>query len=217
MNSRDIILNKLRAARDARGPVALTEPEWETPVFPRPDNLLDTFIEEATTIQGQVITGQSSQELITGLQQFLANRHIDTLFCKDPQLTETLATAINTTQDAEQWLGMQAAITRCELLIARTGTVVVSSAHPSGRGLNVFPPIHIVWANASQLVPFPDDAMDELNKRYGNTLPSQVSFITGPSRTADIEKTLVMGAHGPKELLILLNTQPPNPPKGDYE
>lgn len=206
MNSRDIILNKLRASRDARPVFSYPEPEWDSPVFPVPDNLVETFCAELTEIKGQVLRGATTGELVNALKDFLSQKGIDTLFCKDEQLKGVLTSEINVTDDADQWLGMSAAITRCELLVARTGSVVVSSAHPSGRGLNVFPPIHIVWAKASQLVPFPDDAFVELEKRYGSTLPSQVSFITGPSRTADIEKTLVMGAHGPKELLVLLNT-----------
>jgi L-lactate dehydrogenase complex protein LldG len=43
-----------------------------------------------------------------------------------------------------------------------------------------------------------------ITKKYGNKLPSMISMITGASRTADIEKTLVMGAHGPKELVLFL-------------
>ncbi|PZX11812.1 L-lactate dehydrogenase complex protein LldG [Breznakibacter xylanolyticus] len=207
MNAREIILNKLRAARDARGPVAFPEPEWDTDVFPKPDNLVETFVTELTTIQGQVLTGNSPDELLEKLAAFMKERQIDILFCKDSQLKATLNGSIVHTDAPEAWLDMKAAITRCEALVARTGGVVVSSAHESGRGLNVFPPIHIVWANASQLVPFPDDAIEVMLQRYGHTIPSQVSFITGPSRTADIEKTLVMGAHGPKELLVLLNLQ----------
>ncbi|MEI7503277.1 MAG: LUD domain-containing protein, partial [Paludibacter sp.] len=69
----------------------------------------------------------------------------------------------------------------------------------------VFPPIHIVIANESQLVGFPEDALVSIQKKYSNNLPSMISTITGPSRTADIEKTLVLGAHGPKEFIVFLS------------
>jgi L-lactate dehydrogenase complex protein LldG len=61
-----------------------------------------------------------------------------------------------------------------------------------------------VIANTSQIVPDIKDALTGMKERYGKNLPSLVSVITGPSRTADIEKTLVMGAHGPKELYLFL-------------
>jgi L-lactate dehydrogenase complex protein LldG len=79
------------------------------------------------------------------------------------------------------------------------------SSNGSGRRMNIFPPVHIVWAYSDQLVPFISDAFEKLKKKYGNDVPSQVSIVTGPSRTADIEKTLVMGAHGPKELIVVIN------------
>ena len=81
---------------------------------------------------------------------------------------------------------------------------MVSSAHASGRRMNVLPEFHLVYARASQLVPDLKDALLGMKKRYGQDLPSMINLITGPSRTADIEKTLVMGAHGPKELYVFL-------------
>jgi len=89
--------------------------------------------------------------------------------------------------------------------VARTGSVVVSSAGDSGRSMNVFPPIHLVLANSDQLVQFPEDALVAVQSKYKNNFPSTVTTITGPSRTADIEKTLVLGAHGPKELVVFLS------------
>ena len=71
--------------------------------------------------------------------------------------------------------------------------------------LNVYPPVHIVCANLSQLVFDIEEGLKKIQDKYDKSeLPSMVSLITGPSRTADIEKTLVMGAHGPKELILFL-------------
>ena len=81
---------------------------------------------------------------------------------------------------------------------------MVSSKQPSGRRLNVFPESHIVIAYSSQLVPDIKDALKKMQEKYHNNLPSLITVITGPSRTADIEKTLVMGAHGPKQLYLFL-------------
>ena len=81
---------------------------------------------------------------------------------------------------------------------------MVSNANAAGRRLSIYPPIHIVLAKASQLVMDIRHAMNLIQDKYGKDLPSMLSTITGPSRTADIEKMLVLGAHGPKELYVFL-------------
>jgi L-lactate dehydrogenase complex protein LldG len=73
-----------------------------------------------------------------------------------------------------------------------------------GRSMTVFPPVHVVVAFTSQLVPDLKSAFQLIKNKYNGKLPSMLSAITGPSRTADIEKTLVLGAHGPKELYVFL-------------
>src|SRR3546814_3121203 len=86
----------------------------------------------------------------------------------------------------------------CEALIARNGSVLMSSAQSSGRRLSVFPHAHIVVAWSGQLVTDLKDGFRLLKEKYGDKVPSYTGIITGPSRTADIEKTLVLGAHGPR-------------------
>jgi L-lactate dehydrogenase complex protein LldG len=73
-----------------------------------------------------------------------------------------------------------------------------------GRRLTIYPPIHVVVAFASQIVPDLPEGIAYLRQLHPEGLPSMVSLVTGPSRTADIEKTLVLGAHGPKELHVIL-------------
>jgi len=96
-----------------------------------------------------------------------------------------------------------AGITECDALIAQTGGVVVTSRSTGGRALSILPPHHVVVARRSQLVPDLPAAFDFLQKKYAPDFPSMISFITGPSRTGDIERILVLGAHGPKRLTIL--------------
>ena len=96
-----------------------------------------------------------------------------------------------------------AGITECDVLIAQTGSVVVTSASAGGRGLSVLPPHHVVLARRDQLVPDLPTAFRLLQAKYAGAYPSMISFITGPSRTGDIERILVLGAHGPKKLTVL--------------
>jgi L-lactate dehydrogenase complex protein LldG len=96
-----------------------------------------------------------------------------------------------------------AGISECDLLVAQTGTVVVTNRSAGGRALSVLPPHHVVLARREQLVPDLPAAFEWLRTKYGTNYPSMISLITGPSRTGDIERILVLGAHGPKQLTIL--------------
>ncbi len=98
-------------------------------------------------------------------------------------------------------------ITGCDALIAQTGSVLVTACSAGGRAISVLPPHHVVIAREMDLLPDLPAAFELLEFRYGKSregYPSFISFITGPSRTGDIERILVLGAHGPKELTILL-------------
>lgn len=106
--------------------------------------------------------------------------------------------------DAGDMESCQAGWTVCDALIAQTGTVLLSALSSGGRALSVLPPHHVVVATRDQLVPDLPGAFEVLARIYGSEMPSSLSFITGPSRTGDIERILVLGAHGPKRLTILL-------------
>jgi L-lactate dehydrogenase complex protein LldG len=93
-------------------------------------------------------------------------------------------------------------ISECDALIAQTGTVLVTSRSSGGRALSCLPPHHVVIARRAQMVADLPAAMALVKQRYGGNFPSMISFITGPSRTGDIERILVLGAHGPKKLTI---------------
>jgi L-lactate dehydrogenase complex protein LldG len=96
-----------------------------------------------------------------------------------------------------------AGLTECDALVAQTGSVLVTSASAGGRALSVLPPHHVVLARREQLVADLPAAFRLLQEKYGTNYPSMISFITGPSRTGDIERILVLGAHGPKKLTVL--------------
>ena len=97
-----------------------------------------------------------------------------------------------------------AGITSCETLVAQTGSILVSSRTCGGRAISILPHVHVVIATVDQVVGTLADGLHAAKQRHGGHLPSMLSFITGPSRTGDIERILVLGAHGPKELLVVL-------------
>lgn len=106
--------------------------------------------------------------------------------------------------DARELERCDAGITGCDALVAQTGSVLVTSKSAGGRALSVLPPHHVVIANRSQLIADLPDAFALLRQRYDGAWPSFMSLISGPSRTGDIERILVLGAHGPKKLTVVI-------------
>ncbi len=106
--------------------------------------------------------------------------------------------------DKQKLEGCDAGLTTCEAIVAQLGAILVSSASSGGRALSILPHVHVVVAEASQVVPDLGTSLALVQARHGKDMPSMLSFITGPSRTGDIERILVLGAHGPKELYLVL-------------
>ena len=105
--------------------------------------------------------------------------------------------------DAHELEQCDVGITECDALIAQTGSVLVTSRSAGGRALSVLPPHHVVLARREQLLPDLTAGFELVKKKYAPNLPSFISLITGPSRTGDIERILVLGAHGPKKLTVV--------------
>lgn len=204
-NSRQEILERIAAAQNGRLAFAQTSTNDEEIYKPILPGAITCFINELEAINGQCVVCENESDLYSNIKIFVRQRGLSYLFCRDSYILHQLKNnVIPFSADNAQFENMQAGITGCEFLVARTGSVLVSSATESGRQMNVFPPIHIVLAHVSQLVNFPQDALIAIQEKYGKDLPSTISTITGPSRTADIEKTLVLGAHGPKEFIVFL-------------
>lgn len=100
---------------------------------------------------------------------------------------------------------VQLSITGAEYLIAESGTLVVAAGSQASRQISLLPSIHAVLATADQIYPNMADLFLEIQKKYGAKLPgSALTCITGPSRTADIEKVLIKGVHGPTRLITIM-------------
>jgi len=211
--SREKVLKKIRAAL-----IEKTEPPYpvvdqESSVYHEISEPLDvTFAQELVNVAGKFVYCENHDEFIATLQSFILEKEWPVLFCYDPALQDLLRKGgIPFDSELSNITDAKLGITRCEYLVARLGSVVVSSALSPGRKISIFPEIHLVLGYSSQLVPDLKQAIQKIRKKYPDNYPSVISFISGPSRTADIEKTLVMGAHGPKELYVFLiedNEQP---------
>lgn len=104
--------------------------------------------------------------------------------------------------DTADLQSMDVGISSCECIIARTGSIIVSSREQS-RSVPAYAPVHIVLGKASQIALDLKDGFSWLRHKYPK-LPSSLNIITGPGRTADINGELVIGAHGPLQLYVFV-------------
>lgn len=208
-SSRNNILARLKAAQDKRGEIGESAPDFTSPIYhPLNASLKDEFKINLEQIGGKVVFCNSAEEIIPLIQQILQEKGKDSIFCMEPTLQKLLKDTVKIESEQEDFLNLNVGLTGCEYLVAHLGSVLISSAQISGRRLNVFPETHLVVAQESQIVDYLDQAMEKMKEKYKNRLPSLISNITGPSRTADIEKTLVMGMHGPKTLIVIIVHEP---------
>ncbi len=185
--ARDNILDRVRAALQVPAPQPLSP--TSAPVFPPVTNPEIRFREEFTALKGEIVEG--NEALVKFLGSF-------TNIATDG--SDLVGKAVGKTNSSVRECDL--GVTGCDCLVAQTGSVIISTISAGGRALSVLPPTHLVIARREQIVPDLATAMDLLRKRYNKRWPSALSVITGPSRTADIEKILVMGAHGPKRLAL---------------
>jgi L-lactate dehydrogenase complex protein LldG len=203
--SRERVLKKIRSALLEKHDNPYQNLE-ETALYPEFEEPLEIiFAQQFTAVAGKFVYCEDDIDLIENLLALAERDSLRRIYAWEPEVQKILSTYgfpfYSTDTDFEQ---AEVGITTCEALIARNGSVLVSNANAAGRRLSIYPHIHIVIAYTSQLLPDIKDGLKLMKAKYLDDLPSMISLITGPSRTADIEKTLVLGAHGPKELYVFL-------------
>jgi L-lactate dehydrogenase complex protein LldG len=204
--SKQVILGRIRKALHQPVGIPFSKHETEGEIYPKPsDDLSVIFATEFTRLLGKFSYCPSKEDLAHQVGQLVREMGWSKVYCKEAPLVRlfdrTSGTDLQYTDDLS---ACDVSITGCEALVARTGTIVLSAALPQGRTASVYAPVHICVALTSQLTYDISDALAMIRKRYQGELPSVISFATGPSRTADIEKTLVVGVHGPRESYCLL-------------
>ncbi|WP_225980020.1 LutC/YkgG family protein [Pseudobacter ginsenosidimutans] len=189
-------------------PLPFPQSEGNSSVYqPSRQELEVEFAEQFTKLTGKFIFCLTWQELAAQLNAVVAHNNWQHIYNQETELSKTLAGNGFAPAAFDSVANCDAAITSCESLIARTGSIVMSAAGPSGRSVSVYAPVHICIARTNQLVYDVKDGIQLVKEKYGASFPSLVTFATGPSRTADIEKTLVVGVHGPKEVYVFLVDQ----------
>jgi L-lactate dehydrogenase complex protein LldG len=207
-SSKEVILKKIRKALSESTPLPFPLSEGNSTVYqPSGEELEIQFAEEFTKLLGKFIFCLDYKELSAQLHSVLSQNNWNRVYCIEPELRKTLQSHAFNNFSETSLADCDVSITSCESLVARTGSIVLSSASASGRTASVYAPVHICIAFTSQLVYDVKDALQLVKDKYAGNIPSLISFATGPSRTADIEKTLVVGVHGPKEVYVFLVDQ----------
>jgi len=205
--SRARILERIRTA--LRETPARPIGPGERKIFAPVDDALDRFQKECAANITEVAVTPDMQASARTVADLLAALPPGEIFVQDSPLLRRLAAgwqdgrAIQWSSEGGPKESVQATITLAEGLVALTGSVITSSSC-GGRGASIVAPVHIVVAGADQIVPDLDAAFVRIRERNLAFNNSYLGLITGSSRTADIEKILVMGAHGPIRLIVVL-------------
>ena len=200
--AKENILKRIRQALSNPVPLPFPQSEGTNSVFlPATDDLEIIFAQEFTQLQGRFAFCIDEKDMLQQLLQLISEKKWTKIYCNTNKWKNTFSNTIDLP-------GCDASVTDCEYLVARTGTMVMSAAQLSGRTVSVYAPVHICIAYTNQLVYDVKDALQLLKEKYSGNIPSLITFATGPSRTADIEKTLVTGVHGPKEVYCFLVEAP---------
>ncbi len=205
--TKEKVLKKIRDALVNAMPSPYVDVDMENPVIKQPDAefIEESFAKAFSQTGGKFVFCKDVHEMAYGLKMLTEQKEVQQLFCREAFLVELLKElGIDYENDPANISQCDAAVTACEALVARHGSIVVSSGQECGRKSFVTPPLHIVVATNQQLVNDLAEAFRSIQIKYGKEIPSLITVVSGPSRTADIEKTIVHGAHGPKELYLFM-------------
>ncbi|HUQ39854.1 MAG TPA: lactate utilization protein [Acidimicrobiales bacterium] len=168
-----------------------------------------TRFTEAATAAGAVVRSLGSPEDVAALvTELVAAHHVrraavsgDPECATVPDVLSAFDVDVIRPGDVQAVAGADLGITGAVAGVALTGSVVVDSTRAGGRTASVLPPVHLALVSLDALVATPGDVFRGLGRR-ADDLPSNLVFITGPSRSADIELVITLGVHGPHTLWI---------------
>lgn len=202
-SAKENILARINKALENPTPKPFPDLEEGKANFPPPqEDIAILFAETFTSLGGKFAVCKDETDAIVQIRKLFSANGWSRIYCVE----ESLLPIVNavTLEPYPELATCEASVSSCEYLVARTGSMVLSSTMPQGRTASVYAPVHVCIAFTNQLKYDVEDAIAALQEKYGDKIPSLITFATGPSRTADIEKTLVTGVHGPKEVYCFL-------------
>jgi L-lactate utilization protein LutC len=189
MSSREIILESIRSHLAASPPDDQVKSVFAEPVeVPAPTSLVDLFKQNVEAVNGHCIVARDESEIARAIKEIAG--------------VQKIATS-DAPPDAHKIFEFDVGISSAQAAIADTGTLVLDSARERHRLVSLVPPVHIAIVDASSIFHTLAEALAFIHQN--GDVSHAVTFITGPSRTADIELTLTIGVHGPQELYVIVN------------
>ena len=180
--------------------------------------LVDTFVNEITKVSGKAFILKSEDEIKDYVIRLVEEHSAKSLaiwesdFLKQINLREFLeikGLKFASLNSKEEMAKADIGITEADFSIADTGTIVLTANEKQPRSVSLIPPVHIAIIKSDVIVENSTDLFVLLTNTISQSgsltnLTSCITFITGPSRTGDIELNIILGVHGPKELFILI-------------
>ena len=217
--ARQEILSSIATHLAASAPFDARETPVDHPVAlpaqPLATDLIELFKQNLEAVDGHCIVAHSKGEIAGALTQIISALQKTKLRAQRiaisdaPELerlmhmTDLEIEELGIAPNASDIFSFDVGITTAQAAIAETGTLVLDSARERHRLVSLVPPVHIAIVDASKIYPTLGETLSML--RNDKELSPAVTFITGPSRTADIELTLTIGVHGPQELYAIIN------------
>jgi len=190
--SREKVLKKIRKALIHKTNQPFPKIDLEKSIYSlSTDSPEEQFAKAFTKVGGQFVFCESELDFLENIISLAEQKGWKKFFCWEKKITDLMdqcAFPYQPKENVDFEEGM-AGITGCEALIARLGSIMISSKQQSGRRLAAISTTHLVLAYTSQIVQELKDGLQFIRTKYQDQFPSQIATITGPSRTADIETT----------------------------
>ncbi len=214
MKSRDNILRRIRAETrkmgDAKpGPAVEVWPTWG----PSREQLVERFCRELEAVSGEPQVCDTLEQAQQRLLEMMDALNWTQIGAVDKPMCRELTAGLpagrvaweRAGRDAEEMARLPAGLVEADALLADTGSCVMACASAEQRLLCYLPPVCLVVASAERLREHMPAAWGEIAQRARESKRrGELVVVTGPSRTADIEKRLVLGVHGPERVIVLL-------------
>ncbi|HEX4160710.1 MAG TPA: LUD domain-containing protein [Rhizomicrobium sp.] len=206
MNAREEILSAIRARRASPGTAGLPAKDgWDARGPKTNDDNLAHFTRRAKAAAAQVNVLGSTEEIPATVADALRSRNLPAIVHLPPdslleEISWSSAPGLSVVRNIPS--GDDVAVAIACYAIAETGTLVYPASPVRPPSWHFRPGVEVALLAADNIYTCLEDVLEQITRR--GALPSTINLVTGPSRTGDIEQTLELGAHGPKELIILI-------------
>ena len=211
MTSRSSMLEGIRSSLAKSAPFEHLyrhlQPSPASPPVSMPDfstkELTDRFSNELAAVGGEIHRVAAKKQAVATVSSILEEINAKRVAISDINVFGDGGLAnveVVAAPSREDLFAVDAGVSTAQLAIAETGTLVLRSSMERHRLVSLVPPIHICVLNSSDIRPSMYSVLEEMSNKIDPT----ITFITGPSRTSDIELTLAIGVHGPKRLIVIL-------------